>query len=131
MQAYATPVEGAHGSPTETVTVGGLELLLLGWGGIFETKPAWLANPLLLLAIFFSWRSNVSPRRAGIAVAAATLASAFALLGQVPLHWEFGDDHGVNGASYPLIGARVWAASCFAASIAVAIKLLPKSGQSS
>ncbi|MEQ1772019.1 MAG: hypothetical protein ABL879_19550, partial [Devosia sp.] len=52
----------------------------------------------------------------------AFLGTLLALTGLQPTHIEFGDDHGVNGRSYPLIGAYVWVASFIPVLIALGVE---------
>ncbi len=51
----------------------GWECLLFGWGNLFELQPAWLANPLLFIALFLiaKRRTDVSVILLAVAIVAA------------------------------------------------------------
>jgi hypothetical protein len=67
--SLALPAVDAAGS-----TLTGFEVLLQGWRGVRAAVPAWLANPLFLIALVLSAR-----RRAAAAALVASLAVALSL----------------------------------------------------
>lgn len=108
--AFVTPIETAYSpdlTADQTIVSGGLEMLFLGW---IELPAAWLANICLAVCL---WRLSrprpMTLRGAFICLVMIGAGLALALSGLKPTH--FGglmDDHGVNGLSHPLVGARVW-----------------------
>lgn len=128
LPAYATPLDPGElrGVAATEVFHGGM-LLLLGWIAVFGDEPifAWLANPALAICL---WRLAVwkpmTLRGAFAALLCAGLGLALALSGLVSSHLSPGDDHDLNGISYPLEGARIWVVAFVPALIASLIEFL-------
>lgn len=83
LNCYCTDPTSGLGSGDPCATPG-LNLLALGWLGVFAGQFAWLANPLLFLVWGLTWWR---PRAAGLGLAAASgallLAGSFLLTRQI------------------------------------------------
>ncbi len=113
LPVLATPIEEIDpGHPAFISKEPGWSLALFGWAGAFELNFAWFANPVLAWAFFRLL--SVKPMTQAVSffgVIVLAFALILAVMGLEPRHIDIGDDHGVNGLSYPLFGAYVWLAS--------------------
>lgn len=70
-------------------SVGGLQVLLLGWLGLLTLNPAWLANPLFFVALYSTIIGKY--RRARFLSACAVLLGSMSLLAK---EWYFDESRG-------------------------------------
>jgi len=70
-------------------SVGGLQVLLLGWLGLLALNPAWLANPLFFVALYSTIIGKY--RRARWMGACAVLLGSMSLLAK---EWYFDESRG-------------------------------------
>lgn len=112
LPAYATPLDPGElrGVAATEVFNGGM-LLVLGWIAVLGDEPvfAWFANPALAICLWrlAAWKP-MTLRGAFVALLCAGLGLTLALSGLNSSHLRPGDDHDLNGISYPLEGACIW-----------------------